>query len=647
VTTLADLLIQIGIDDKGVAKGGKGIESKMQKTWSGVKAGALAAGAAIGATLMTSLSSALDTEVATDKLAAQLGAEGKEAQDLGATAGSLYAKGFGQSMDEVATAVGAVTTSFDDFGDSDVEKVTEKALNLAKTFELDVPRAAQVAGQAVKSGLAKNATQAMDLLTASMQRVPAAVREDLVDAIDEYGPFMSGIGITGEKAFGLLVKSAEKGMYGIDKTGDALKEFTIRATDMSKASKVGYDALGLSQEDMSRKLLKGGDTGAAAFDKIIDGLVKIKDPVKQSQAALALFGTPLEDLSVQEIPKFLKGLTSAKGGLGDVAGAADRMGTTLNDNAATKLEAFKRAAQSALVEQLAKAIPYIEATFGWLQKNSAWVTPLAVGLGILAAVIGIVTAVTWAWNAALAVNPIAWIVIGIIALIAVIVLVATKTKFFQTIWSAVWGFMKGVGAWFAGPFAGFFVSAWNKITASLAKAKSQFLTVVNFIKNLVLGWVNFQVQAIAKVISGVAKFISVMRALPGKVRGALGNMFGPLWSGFKGAVNRIIGGWNRLQFSIGGGTFAGISFPSMSLGTPDIPYLANGGVTTGPTLAMIGEGKEDEAVIPLSRLPEMAGRDDRPLVVELVPGGESEFRRWVQRTIRVKGPVGNVAKAAR
>ena len=33
-----------------------------------------------------------------------------------------------------------------------------------------------------------------------------------------------------------------------------------------------------------------------------------------------------------------------------------------------------------------------------------------------------------------------------------------------------------------------------------------------------------------------------------------------------------------------------------------VPFMASGGVTTGATLAMIGEGKEREAVLPLSRL---------------------------------------------
>jgi hypothetical protein len=38
-----------------------------------------------------------------------------------------------------------------------------------------------------------------------------------------------------------------------------------------------------------------------------------------------------------------------------------------------------------------------------------------------------------------------------------------------------------------------------------------------------------------------------------------------------------------------------------------IPMLAEGGIATGPTLAMIGEGRGPEAVIPLDKLEGMLG----------------------------------------
>ena len=52
---------------------------------------------------------------------------------------------------------------------------------------------------------------------------------------------------------------------------------------------------------------------------------------------------------------------------------------------------------------------------------------------------------------------------------------------------------------------------------------------------------------------------------------------------------------------------AGAINAKMSAAAEGIPALAEGGIVTGPTLALIGEGRESEAVIPLSKLPQIAG----------------------------------------
>ncbi|MEV6879733.1 phage tail tape measure protein [Amycolatopsis sp. NPDC051128] len=334
----------------------------------GTQATALAAGAglAVGATFAAEFAQALSLDSAQAKLSAQLGLTESESQRIGGVAGKLYAGAYGESIGEVSDAVDAVVSSIDGMRGASaeaVESLTAKTLNLATAFGVDTARAAQVAGQLITTGLAKDGTEAMDLLTASMQRVPTAVREDLLDAFDEYGPFLHAVGLNGAQAMELLVKGAEKGMYGIDKTGDAIKEFTIRATDMSTTTEAAYDTLGLSTQDMTKRLLAGGDTARDAFTTIISGLQNIKDPAKQSQAALALFGTPLEDLSTQEIPKFIAQLASSKGALGDVAGAADRFGQTLNDNAETKLTTFKRTLEANIVGFLGGVVvPALTAT---------------------------------------------------------------------------------------------------------------------------------------------------------------------------------------------------------------------------------------------------------------------------------------------
>lgn len=65
-------------------------------------------------------------------------------------------------------------------------------------------------------------------------------------------------------------------------------------------------------------------------------------------------------------------------------------------------------------------------------------------------------------------------------------------------------------------------------------------------------------------------------------------------NGFIRAINGAIGAINRIP---------GVNIGT--LGEINIPKLANGGIVTSPTLAMVGEGGESEAVIPLSKLDQM------------------------------------------
>ena len=83
------------------------------------------------------------------------------------------------------------------------------------------------------------------------------------------------------------------------------------------------------------------------------------------------------------------------------------------------------------------------------------------------------------------------------------------------------------------------------------------------------------------------------------------------------AVRLALGG-------IGGvGTMADIfgTMQSVAGFMPNIPMLAEGGIVTGPTLAMIGEGGQSEAVIPLDRMGEFGG-SNRVEVVGRISGSD-------------------------
>lgn len=100
--------------------------------------------------------------------------------------------------------------------------------------------------------------------------------------------------------------------------------------------------------------------------------------------------------------------------------------------------------------------------------------------------------------------------------------------------------------------------------------------------------------------------------------GNIGSFFSGVWdgivSGFKGfvnifinGINTIIGGFNKLSFTAPDWV-PGIGGKTIGFNLPTIPLLAKGGIATAPTLAMVGEGREHEAILPLSKLQSLIQR---------------------------------------
>jgi hypothetical protein len=88
-----------------------------------------------------------------------------------------------------------------------------------------------------------------------------------------------------------------------------------------------------------------------------------------------------------------------------------------------------------------------------------------------------------------------------------------------------------------------------------------------------------------------------------------------------------------------------ISLPfgaSFRVNPPDIkgiPELAEGGIVTSPTLAMIGEGRGPEAVIPLSKMGQFGMGGGGGITVNVNGGDPNSIVRALQQYVRQSGPV--------
>lgn len=598
--------------DEGGRRFSEGFTESVEDLGAAVVPIVAAVGVAAGAAITASLVSAINVDAANDKLAAQLGLSVDEAERLGGVAGDVYAAAWGEDLGAVNDAVGAVYSSIDGMtsaSEEDLESATVKALAFADAFETDVGRSAQVAGQLIRNGLAKDADEAFDLLVASAQQVPANIREDLLDAADEYGPFFASLGLSGEQAFAMLVDASDKGMYGVDKMGDALKELTIRATDMSAASATAYEAAGLNAEDMAARFLAGGDVAAGALSDLVAGLQSIEDPTARANAAIGLFGTPLEDLGVTEIPAFLDAVAGMNGELENVEGTADRMAATLGDNAASNLESFKRQATTLATEVIGgKLLPVVEdvasslaTTFGpavqqvtrWMGDNKEVVGLVATYLGTLIGGILLLVGALKVWaavqailNVALTANPIGIIIVAIGALIAVIVYIATQTTWFQDIWAAAWGWIQdvvaGVVSWWEGTFLPAITSVFNII-------KAYVLAYLSFWRAIWDGIVAAVRWAVDFVAALFRTYVAIWRAvIEGAVNGIravigwFGNLPGMFAGWFAGVANAISGAWGSIVGAVSGivqnirNVLQGVIDSAYRIGSDIVSGIANG-----------------------------------------------------------------------
>ena len=117
-----------------------------------------------------------------------------------------------------------------------------------------------------------------------------------------------------------------------------------------------------------------------------------------------------------------------------------------------------------------------------------------------------------------------------------------------------------------------------------------------------------------------------------------GSIFDGMGGAFKGVINAVISAMEKgLNFAIKGlnTILDGIdkaAGPWVNFGSiPDVklPRLAEGGITTGPTIAMIGE-KGPEAVIPLDRLGNMGGGGGGNITINVTSADPNEVVRALQ-----------------
>ena len=301
----------------------------------------------------------------------------------------VYKNNYGDSVMDVADAMGEVVTRLGEMDSSQLQKTTESAIALRDTFGYEVPESLRTVDTLMKNfGL--TADQAFDYIVKGQQE-GLDFSGEFLDTINEYSVQFDKLGFSAEDMFNILKQGADSGAWNLDKVGDAIKEFSIRAIDGSNTTVAGFEALGFSADDMAARFAAGGDTAKEAFQEVIDGLANMDDPVEQSIAGVNLFGTMWEDLG----PEVVTQLADITGEVTGMKGAMDDLKEVKYDNLESAIGGLGRSLKTAGASLGQYLIPKVEAAIdvvdGLVEKFDALdpgTKELIVNIGLVAAAIG-------------------------------------------------------------------------------------------------------------------------------------------------------------------------------------------------------------------------------------------------------------------
>lgn len=726
MATIAELMVKIGGDISGLTKSLSDAQSSLSNV--GKKMSDVGKTATLSLTLpIVGVGAAIvktgaDFEAAMSGVTSLMSPAEKQAEK---TSGAMH---------DLALKMGAETS----FGAVDAAKGIEElikagvsmdaimsgglkgALDLAVAGELDLASAAEIASTALnsfsKDGL--NVEQAANILAGAANASATSVSE-LKFGLSAVSAVAAATGQTFEGTTTALAVLAQNGLKGSD-AGTSLKTMLMNLQPTTKAARNAMRDLGIVTADGTNKFINadGSFKSMAEISGVLKSSMSGLTEAQRLQSMETIFGSDAiraanilykegED-GVNKMNAAMSNTTAAdvaKEKLNNLKGSFEQLKGSL-ETLAVKLFETNGGPLKGLVDVLGQAVDWFSKLTPNMQQTILIVAGVAAAIGPLLMVMGGLTSGIAAVGAALtflSANPIVLIIAGIVALIAVIVLIVknwdtVKTKTLE-IWGTISSYLSGVWTGLKTSVTTAFENVkttisekwskikddvsdwWGKIEAFLRdwwftiligvvtggmgilipliienwtsirdKAKEWWGLIKDGISEkfqAAVDWIKTTVEAVPETMRSawetaktktsqvwdslklvVSKAIEKIKEwvdeLPGKMSSTwdsileyLGNLPSKMVAAGKAIMNGLVDGIKSIKIpmpqikidTVEGPM--GIKIPKFDFGvnwkalSDFIPFLAEGGITNGPTLAMIGEGREREVVTPLSKLQSM------------------------------------------
>lgn len=418
------------------------------------------------------------------------------------------------------------------------------------------------------------------------------------------------------KQSGFGTDEIQKWQYAADRMDVSVETIISSARKMkknmvstSKDTIAAWEELGVAVTDSNGEIRDS----TTVFYEAVDALAQVENETQRDTLAMQLFGKSADEMA---------GIIDDGGtALKEIGAEAEASGLILSQDALDGANAFndgldtlKAKAQQAffssgaalaenllpmldtLVEKMSVALSWIASLdgetltmIGTVLLAVAAISPIA---GIISKITGSIQLVTQAINFLIA-NP---IVLLIAAIVALVVLIATKGDEIQAILQKVDNFLQNVFAtdWtkIFGPVLGNILNGFFKNVKNIWDSiKRIFSGVIDFIRGVFTGDWERAWKGVQDIFGGLFNGLVALAKAP--LNGIIG-----LLNMAIGAINSLINGFNSIGFTmpkwLGGGSWHP-NIPNI----PSIPFLAKGGTVlsgsaivgeAGPELLTVGPG---------------------------------------------------------
>lgn len=532
---------------------------------------------------------ASEYEGATSRIQAAFGTTREEAEHFKEIGATIYEGGWGQSMDEVTSALIQTKSTIRDIDDTGLQTVTQNALMLSQTFGADVNETIR-GTNALMSGFGLSATEATDLMTAGMQRGLNFTNE-LGDNLAEYSGRWGEAGMSASQYFSLLEAGASNGAYSLDKVGDFLNEFLTSLSDGRMEESISKFSQGT--QDVFAAYQLGGASAQDVLNAVIGEMSNMTNETDRAALASTLWSSLGEDNAMGMITA----LAGVEDTYGDVAGTAQAAGDAASESFGVKSQEAIRKLQGALepfgepLVNIASMVADVASAFGsWLSSLPApaqqaifIIAAIVAAIGPVLSLIGTVVTVMptlsaavtaaagafRALGAAMAANPIGVVVTIIGVLVAAFIYLWNTSEEFRNFWiglwntvsSAVMGVVNYIGSVIIPSIVSFFTglgetisTIWNNIVMAIQTAINNIVlfftglgATINSVWNSIVLGVQTAINTIVMIFTTIGMTISTIW---NNIVMIIQNAIMLIYTGITTYLNFIIGFWTGIWNSV-------------------------------------------------------------------------------------------------